>query len=105
MVLRKVIPILIASSCLSSLAWAQKDLSDLLPLVTPSTARYAQDFSKTVVPITELKLRGLSIEGRFGTGFCLDPECRFIGTNYHVAMMARPRKIKGEKVVQRYLAT
>jgi hypothetical protein len=64
----------------------------------------AQDFSKTVLPITELKL-GLVIEGRFGTGFCLDPACRFIGTNYHVAKIARPRKIEGEKVIQRYLAT
>jgi hypothetical protein len=64
----------------------------------------AQDFSKTVVPITGLKL-GLGIEGRFGTGFCLDPACRFIGTNYHVAKVARPRKIEGEKVIQRYLAT
>jgi hypothetical protein len=52
-----------------------------------------------------LKLLGLGIEGKFGTGFCLDPACRFIATNYHVAMMARPRKIKGDKVVQRYLAT
>jgi len=40
-----------------------------------------------------------------GTGFCLDPECRFIGTNYHVAMMAQPRRIKGGKVIRRYLAT
>ena len=64
-----------------------------------------QDFDKTVVPITELKLLGLGIEGEFGTGFCLDATCRFIATNYHVAMMARPRKIKGEKIVQLYLAT
>lgn len=48
---------------------------------------------------------GLGIEGEVGTGFCLDPTCRFIPTNYHVAMMARPRKIRGEKVVQLYLAT
>jgi len=66
---------------------------------------FAQDLSRTVLPITELKLHGLGIEGRFGTGFCLDPECRFIGSNYHVALVARPRKIKGEKVIQRYFAT
>ncbi len=65
----------------------------------------AQDLSKTVLPITKLKWAGLGVEGEFGTGFCLDPECRLIGTNYHVAMMARPRKIKGERVIQRYLAT
>jgi hypothetical protein len=74
-------------------------------LVIPSVVVGVQDFDKTVVPITEVKLHGLGMEGKFGTGFCLDPECRFIGTNYHVAMMERPRKIKGEKVVQRYLAT
>jgi len=35
----------------------------------------------------------------------LDAECRFIGTNYHVAVMMRPRKVKGQKIIQRYLAT
>ena len=33
------------------------------------------------------------------------PSLPFIGTNYYVAMMARPRKIRGERVVQLYLAT
>ena len=70
-----------------------------------SPAIHAEDFSKTVLPITELKLLGLTAEGKFGTGFCLDAACRFIGTNYHVAMIAHPHKIKGEKVVRRYLAT
>jgi hypothetical protein len=64
-----------------------------------------QDFNKTVLPITELKFLGLTVEGKFGTGFCLDSACRFIGTNYHVAMMGLPRKIKGERVLQRYVAT
>ena len=105
MILHKVIPILIVCSCLSQSAPAQEVFPNPLPLAVPSTAVHAQDFNKTVVPITELKLLGLGIEGKFGTGFCLDPMCRFIGTNYHVAMMARPRKIKGEKVIQRYLAT
>jgi len=73
--------------------------------VFPSTGVPAQDFNKIVVPITELKLLGLGIVGKFGTGFCLDPACRFIATNYHVAVTAQPRKIKGEMVVQRYLAT
>lgn len=40
-----------------------------------------------------------------GTGFCLDPECQVIGTNYHVAMIAKCRKVEGTKIVQRYLAT
>jgi hypothetical protein len=63
------------------------------------------DLDMTVVPITELKFLGAGIEGKFGTGFCLDAGCRFIGTNYHVAAVARPRKIKGQKVVHVYLAT
>jgi hypothetical protein len=65
-----------------------------------STVAHTEAFNETVVPITELRL-GLGIEGRFGTGFCLDPTCRFIGTNYHVAKMARPHKIEGEKIAQR----
>jgi hypothetical protein len=105
MILRKVIPIMIVCSCLSPSAPAQGVFPNPLPLAFPSTVVHAQDFNKTVLPITELKLLGLGIEGKFGTGFCLDPACRFIGTNYHIAMMARPRKIKGEKVIQRYLAT
>ncbi|HEY1471597.1 MAG TPA: hypothetical protein VGF61_21340 [Candidatus Acidoferrum sp.] len=76
-----------------------------MPSASSSAVAPAQDFDKTVVPITELKLLGVGVEGEFGTGFCLDPACRFIATNYHVAMMARPRKIRGEKVIQLYLAT
>lgn len=96
--------------------------SFFLPL---TSVAFAQDMSETVLPITQLKptLRlkksfpssanlaalkpkiSLGVEADFGTGFCLDPDCRLIGTNYHVAMTARPRKIKGEKVIQRYLAT
>ncbi|HEV2195175.1 MAG TPA: serine protease [Candidatus Acidoferrum sp.] len=85
---------------------------------------FAQDLSNTVLPITEFKLKlkkeslpssiGLTalvpkiapaIEEDFGTGFCVDTECRLIGTNYHVAAFARPHKIKGQRVIQRYLAT
>src|SRR5208337_2477654 len=105
MILRTVVPLLIVCSCLSPQAPAQEVFPNPLPWAVPSTVVHPQDFNKTVVPITELKFLGPAIEGKFGTGFCLDPACRFIGTNYHVAMMAQPRKIKGEKVIQRYLAT
>jgi len=100
MILRKIIPILIVYLCLSRLAAAQDP-----------------DFSMTVLPIAELKLKlkpklklsgpavDPGVEVDFGTGFCLDPRCRLIGTNYHVAMLAWPRKIKGVEVIQRYLAT
>jgi hypothetical protein len=95
----KVIPILILWPCLLSATTKSPDAS----------VADATDFDKAVVPVTALSLGighlGLQTDGKFGTGFCLDPECRFIGTNYHVAVLARPRKIKGEKIIQRYLDT
>jgi hypothetical protein len=105
MIWRKVISAFISCSCLSSSTPAKEAAPDRWPPVSPSAIVPAQGFDKTVVPITELKLLGLGREGEFGTGFCLDPTCRFIATNYHVAMMARPCKITGEKIVQLYLAT
>src|SRR5208337_2396573 len=105
MILRTIIPIMIACSCLSRSTAAQEASPNQSQLPYPSTVVHTQDLSMTVLPITELKLYGLAIAGKFGTGFCLDPGCRFIGTNYHVVMMGRARKIKGEKVIQRYLAT
>jgi Trypsin-like peptidase domain len=79
---------------------------------------HTQDFSEIVVPITSVKItptlklgmkgklkRGLDVNARFGTGFCLDAACRFIATNYHVAVIVQAGKIQKEKVVQRYLAT
>lgn len=104
MTLHKVLSILIGCSFFLLAAPGQTvfDLSRLLPL---ASVVLAQDLNNTVVPITQLKLSGHGIEGKFGTGFCLDPECRLIGTNYHVAVIARPRKIKGDEVIQRYLAT
>jgi hypothetical protein len=84
----------------------------------------AQDLSKTVLPLNgfHLKLKKGSLpssagsgalvpkiapalETDLGTGFCLDAQCRFIATNYHVAALARPRKIKGEEVIHWYFAT
>jgi hypothetical protein len=96
--------VIFTSLAILFLGQAAQTLPNPFPSGSSSTAVDAQDFSKTVLPITELKL-GLGIEGRFGTGFCLDPACRFIGTNYHVAKLARPRKIEGEKIIQRYLDT
>ncbi len=92
------------------LSQAAQAFPNPFPSGSSSTAVDAQDFSKTVLSITQLKLKLKlklvpGIEGRFGTGFCLDPACRFIGTNYHIAKIARPRKIEGEKVIKRYLAT
>ena len=104
MMSRKVIPILIVSFCLSRSALAQEG-SPYPSSLLRSSAVQKRDFRMTVLPLTDLKFIGIGVKGGFGTAFCLDQECRFIGTNYHVALFARPRKIKGQKVVQRYLAT
>jgi hypothetical protein len=63
-----------------------------------------EDFAETVFTLNEIKV-GVKIGFSGGTGFCLDPTCRFIATNYHVAMLVKPYRIKGQKVIERYLAT
>jgi hypothetical protein len=116
--LREIIPILIACFCLSPVAAAQKVFPSPSTIPTSSTMQHTQDFSEIVVPITSVKITpsvklGISgklgpkfdIDANFGTGFCLDAACRFIATNYHVAMTTRAHKIKQEKIIQRYFAT
>jgi len=79
---------------------------------------HTQDFSEIVVPVSSVKIipsvklgisgkpvPTLGIGANFGTGFCLDAPCRFIVTNYHVAMIARAHKINREKIIKRYFAT
>ena len=119
MILRKVIPILIVYSYLSRSAVAQRVPQAGASTIPPSlTLEHTQDFSETVVPVASIKLTPslkLGISGKLkpkldvsadgGTGFCLDPQCRFIATNYHVAAVAQPHKIKGEKIIQPYFAT
>jgi hypothetical protein len=118
MILRKVIPLLIVSSCLSPLVPAQKVLPSPSTIPPPSTMEHTQDFTEIVVPITSVKISPsaklgfsgrfgpkLNIGANFGTGFCLDAACRFIVTNYHVAMTTRVGKVKREKIIHRYLAT
>jgi hypothetical protein len=69
----------------------------------------AQEFipEHVVFPITHFRpdikrLSPFSIE--FGTGFCLDRDCRFVGTNYHVAkVMGKYIRIKGVISAHRYL--
>jgi hypothetical protein len=118
MILRKVIPSLIVYSCLFPLGAAQKVSTPRPSTIPPSSVEHTQDFVESVVPISSVKLTPsvkLGITGKlgptlhvgadFGTGFCLDAACRFIATNYHVAVTSRVRKIKGERIIQRYLAT
>lgn len=59
---------------------------------------------QSVVPITNLRIRGLYATINFGSGFCLEPECRFIVTNYHVAKaMGKHFSIRHDQVVQSWL--
>jgi hypothetical protein len=95
---------LIVYSCLSRSTLAQEDSLHPSSLLNSSVV-HKPDFRMIVLPIVALKFLGSGVEGGFGTGYCLDQECRFIGTNYHTAMVAHPRKIKGQKIVQVYLAT
>jgi hypothetical protein len=101
--LREIIPVLIACSYLCPSALAQRAAQNPSQPEIHSDAD-AHDFSKTVIPISNLKFR-FGVEVALATGFCLDPACRFIGTNYHFAARERPHQIKGQEVIQRYLAT
>lgn len=111
-------PILIACFYLSPFAVAQRVLSNRSSIRSSATVEHTQDFSETVVPITSVTITpslklGMSgklgpkvgLDAGFGTGFCLDAACRFIATNYHVAVTTRADKIEREKIVQRYFAT
>jgi Trypsin-like peptidase domain len=109
---------LIGCSCLFPSAASQEVFPSPSTLPPSATVEHTQDFSEIVVPITSVKFTPslkLGISGKlgpkldvdinFGTGFCLDPACRFIATNYHVAMTTRADKIKREEIIQRYFAT
>ena len=116
MILRRFALTLIVSSCLSVSGRPQEAFPS--PPTIPPSSEHTQDFSKVVVPITAVKFTpsaklgitgrlgpGLDIDTKFGTGFCLDPACRFIVTNYHVAAITPVSKIKDDRIFQRYLAT
>jgi Trypsin-like peptidase domain len=110
--------ILIACSFLSPVAIAQNIVPSSSSIQPFPAVEHTQDFSEVVVPITSLRPTvsvklGMSgkisptvgVDAKFGTGFCLDPACRFIATNYHVAVTARVDRIEREKIVQRYFAS
>jgi hypothetical protein len=117
MILREIIPILVACSCLSPIAAAQTALPSP-STIPPSSTEHTKDFSEIVVPISSVRLTPslkigitgkpgpkLNLDAFFGTGFCLDSACRFIATNYHVAMTTRAGKIKRERIIKRYFGT
>src|SRR5262249_44780040 len=63
---------------------------------------FAQD--KTVVPISKPGFNGWGVKIHFGSGFCLDTDCRFVVTNYHVAKaMGDLFSIQGEPIVNVWL--
>jgi len=102
--LHRCFPLLIVISFSVSMR-AQEMSQNASALAPPTSIAPTKDFARTVLPITELKFVGYGVKAGFGTGFCLDPQCRFIGTTYHLAALAHPGKIKGQKVVRTYLAT
>src|SRR6266702_5005998 len=98
MILREIVPILIACSCLSPIAASQEVFPSPSTIPPSSTVEHTQDFSEVIVPITSVKLTPsvklgisgklgpkLDIDANFVTGFCLDAACRFFSTMYHVA--------------------
>jgi hypothetical protein len=116
MIFRKIFFTFILCSVLSCATPAQEISPSNLKTALPPTSTHIPDFSEVVIPITDLRpsfgfrlfprpAPTLGVKAGFATGFCVDPACRFIGTNYHVAALASPRKIKGDRVVARYLAT
>ena len=118
MLLRLVVLCLIACSWLSLTVASQEFHSNASTMQPRSTRDHVKDFEEAVFPITSVKITASLKVGftgklspkinegiRFGTGFCLDVPCRFVATNYHVAVMTRVRKIQRQKIVQRYLAT
>jgi hypothetical protein len=113
LILRVFIVILFACSYASG-STAQEAFEPSITASSPAPA----DFSNIVVPITAVKITpsvklgisgkpgpALGIGAAFGTGFCLDPGCHFIATNYHVAVTTQAHKVKREKIIQRYFAT
>ena len=84
-------------------------LGILFLIMVVGRVAYSQNFvpGEVVFPITDFKpdVKHLSpMSLKFGTGFCLDPQCRFVGTNYHVAeLMGAHVRIKGAFSVHRYL--
>src|ERR1051325_8237863 len=118
MLLRIAIASLIACSCFSVPVAAQGIFPNASAILPDSTAEQVRDFGEVVFPITTVKITPslkvgfageldpkISEAVSFGTGFCLDATCRFVATNYHVAAKTRVRKIKGQKIMQRYFAT
>ena len=101
---RLLIPFTILFFCLPA-SGARQLSSQTFSSVLPQSTTAPTDFRQVVIPITNLKLFGPASEAIMGTGFCLDPGCRFIVTNYHVAAAAHPQSIAGQKVLHSYLAT
>ena len=58
-----------------------------------------------VIKLHTIKI-SIPVKLDFGTGWCLDPQCGLVVSNYHIAMLlGRSLEIRGEKIVQTQLAT
>lgn len=114
----ELIQILAACFLLSCTTLGQEILPSASPIPPSATPENSQDFSEVVIPIMSMGITasmklgitgtvnpGIGMNAHFGTGFCLDAECGFIASNYHVAVLTKTRKIQHEKIIQRYFAT
>jgi Trypsin-like peptidase domain len=70
-----------------------------------SDSEQIEDLSDAVVSIATMKVYGPAVVSWMATGFCLDQGRQFVVTNYHVAEIAKPKGIVGEKVVEQHLGT
>lgn len=101
----------IRRSSLTRYAFARARLWPALLIFVLARPVWSQEFvpEQVVFPITDFKpdIRHLSpFSIKFGTGFCLDPNCRFVGTNYHVAKaMGKYVRIQGVLSANRYLGS
>lgn len=93
--------LLVLFSCVSATATS----AGQEPIVNSDSGSGTAELRRTVFPITAIKAYGPVFSGWLGTGFCLDTACRFVGTNYHVALVSKPKRIQGETVVRQFLAT
>ncbi|HJT71904.1 MAG TPA: serine protease [Terriglobales bacterium] len=93
----------LAQSLVTAKTTLDRESSDSVKI---EEARRIASALRTVVPITNLRIHGLYATINFGSGFCLEPECRFIVTNYHVAKaMGKHFSIHHDDVVHWWLAS
>ncbi len=86
------------------MAEAPVEVSKALLAISTHGLRFTKIVDSYRRPPSLNPLNHLGLSEKEGTGFCLDPLCSFVGTNYHVAL-AKPRRVMGVGIANRYYAT